>query len=79
MIRTGSLPEVGAPDPEHRNSPGFDDSADELSMDLELEEGQCFFADKRYALDAHVCSGGELLHCASRGIWIREGSCYRKS
>lgn len=67
---------VGAPDPEHLNSPIFDDGADELSMDLELEEGVCFFNNRQYSLGAQVCSGNELLCCEERGVWVRKGSCY---
>jgi len=71
-------PRVGAPDPELRNSPIFDDTdADELSLDLELEAGVCYFNSLSYVIGSYVCSGDELLRCEGRGVWIREGSCHR--
>ena len=77
MTKLGSVPELGAPDPEQRNSPIFDDSADELSMDLELEEGVCYFNNKTFSIGDYICSGNELLRCEIRGVWMREGSCYQ--
>jgi hypothetical protein len=71
-------PRVGAPDPEMKNSPVFDETdADELSYDLELETGVCYFNSRAYAIGSYVCSGDELLRCEQRGVWIREGSCYK--
>lgn len=75
---TDKLVNVGAPDPEHRNSPIFDEGSDELSMDLELEAGACFFNDRQYSIGTCVCSGNELLRCEERGVWVREGSCYQE-
>lgn len=73
-IHTGHAPQVGAPDPELRNSPIFDEDDDEmLSFDLELETGACFFNNERYALGDYVKSGNELLHCNGRGVWVRTG------
>ena len=72
-------PRVGAPDPELKNSPIFDSTDfDELSLDLELESGVCYFNAQSYALGSYVCSGDELLHCEERGVWVREGSCYQE-
>jgi hypothetical protein len=72
-------PRVGAPDPELKNSPIFDSmDADELSLDLELETGVCYFNSQSYALGTYVCSGDELLRCEERGVWVREGNCYQK-
>ncbi|MGD2137898.1 MAG: DUF1496 domain-containing protein [Gammaproteobacteria bacterium] len=70
---------VGAPDPELKNSPIFDVlDADEPSYDLELETGVCYFNSRSYAIGSYVCSGDELLRCEERGVWIREGSCYKE-
>lgn len=77
MTKLGKVPDVGAPDSEQRNSPIFDESADELSMDLELEEGVCYFNNKAFAIGDYICSGNELLRCEGRGVWMREGSCYQ--
>jgi hypothetical protein len=76
MTEVRQLPKVGAPDPELKNSPIFDDTdADELSLDLELESGVCHFNNIAYAIGDYVCSGDEMLRCEERGVWIREGSC----
>jgi hypothetical protein len=71
---TARTPQVGAPDPERRTSPIFDDEDDaELSLDLELEAGVCYFNDVAYPLGQYVRSGGEVLHCEERGVWVRAG------
>ncbi len=76
MTIKASVPRVGAPDPERRNSPIFDSSTDELlSLDRELETGCCYFNGQPFALGQYVCSGEELLRCEDRGVWVREGSC----
>jgi hypothetical protein len=65
-------PQVGTPDPELKTSPIFERDDDEmLSLDLELEEGVCYFNDVSYPLGQFVRSGNELLKCAERGVWIR--------
>lgn len=66
------LPRVGAPDPELKTSPIFDED-DEISRDLELEAGACYFNDIAYPIGQYVLSGSELLHCEERGIWARRG------
>ena len=77
MTKQRPLPHVGAPDPELKNSPIFDESdGDELSLDLELETGACYFNNESYAIGEYVCSGDDLLRCEQRGVWIREGSCH---
>jgi hypothetical protein len=70
-----NIPQVGAPDPEHRTSPIFDDDAmdDLLSLDLELETGACYFNGVSYPIGQYVRSGSELLHCEGRGVWVRAG------
>jgi len=76
MEKSGHAPVVGAPDPELRTSPIFDEeSADYLSLDLELETGVCYFNDTSYEVGQYICSGDELLHCEERGVWIRKGTC----
>jgi hypothetical protein len=71
-----TLPQVGAPDPELRNSPIIDESEyDEhaASRDLELEEGVCYFNGEPYEIGAYVRSGSELLQCSGRGVWVSKG------
>jgi hypothetical protein len=67
-----SAPQVGAPDPEHKTSPIVDED-DELSLDLELETGACYFNGAAYPMGQYVRSGSELLHCEERGVWVRKG------
>ena len=69
---TAGLPQVGAPDPELKTSPIFDQD-DEISLDLELEAACCYFNDVAYPIGNYVMSGSEVLRCEGRGVWIREG------
>jgi hypothetical protein len=76
MPQSHNAPQVGAPDPEARNSPIFDESDNEyLSLDLELESSACYFNGQPYAIGDYVCSGTELLRCEEKGVWVREGDC----
>ena len=75
-MASGHIPQVGAPDPELKNSPIFDEyDNDFLDPDLELEAGACYFNGRAYRIGEFVCSGGELLRCEEKGVWIREGDC----
>ena len=69
---TAQLPQVGAPDPEHKTSPIIDED-EEISLDMELESGVCYFNDQAYRIGQYVLSGSELLRCEGRGVWVREG------
>lgn len=64
--------QVGAPDSELETSPIFDEYED-ISFDLELEAGACYFNDVAYPIGQYVLSGSELLHCEDRGVWVRKG------
>lgn len=76
MANSYQAPMVGAPDPELKNSPIFDEASDEfLSLDLEIETGACYFNGISYPIGEYVCSGDELLRCEERGVWVREGDC----
>lgn len=65
-------PQVGAPDPELKTSPIFDEG-DEFSLDMELETGICYFNNVAYPIGQYVLSGSDLLHGEERGVWIRRG------
>lgn len=79
MPYTSRAPNVGAPDPELKNSPIFDEADNEyLSLDLEIEAGVCYFNGNSYPIGDYICSGNELLRCEEKGVWIREGSCYEE-
>jgi len=69
---TTQPPQVGAPDPELKTSPIFDQD-DDMSLDLELETGVCYFNDLAYRIGEYVLSGSEVLRCEGRGVWMREG------
>lgn len=70
------LPQVGAPDPELKNSPVVDhseyDDRNGLS-DVELEAGVCYFNGETFAIGDAVRSGSDVLECAPRGVWVRKG------
>jgi hypothetical protein len=65
-------PQVGAPDPELKNSPIIDED-EEPSLDLELEAGTCYFNNVAYPIGQDLRSGSELLRCEERGVWVRKG------
>ncbi|GAB4350070.1 MAG: hypothetical protein Kow006_12400 [Gammaproteobacteria bacterium] len=69
-------PQVGAPDPEHRNSPIIEETDEEFEVaGQELGESPvCYFNGRAYQEGEFVCSGTELLRCY-RGGWVRTGSC----
>ena len=69
---TDHVTQVGAPDPELNTSPIFDEY-EELSLDLELEAGGCYFNNVAYPMGQYLLSGDELLHCEERGVWVRKG------
>ena len=64
--------QVGAPDPELKTSPILDEYA-ELSLDVEIEAGACYFNNVPYPRGQYLLSGRELLHCEERGVWVRKG------
>ncbi|MCW8917240.1 MAG: hypothetical protein OQL08_00270 [Gammaproteobacteria bacterium] len=69
--------QVGAPDPERRNSPILDESAadEQDGSDQEvLIAATCHFNAVAFEDGALICSGDELLRC-ERGAWLRLGSC----
>lgn len=69
---TDQVPQVGAPDPELNTSPIFDEY-EEMSPDLEIEAGACYFNNVSYPIGTYLRSGSELLHCEERGVWVRKG------
>ncbi|MDH3281802.1 MAG: hypothetical protein OEQ18_11845 [Gammaproteobacteria bacterium] len=65
-------PDVGAPDPELKNSPILDWEDAEFAVP-ETESGVCHFNGVSYTVGEYVSSGNELLRCEERGFWIRQG------
>ncbi len=76
MVDRISAPHVGAPDPEKRNSPVIEETAEdfEVSAMEAVESPVCYFNGAAYRSQSHVCSGDELLRC-EQGRWVRTGSC----
>jgi hypothetical protein len=48
--------QVGAPDPELKTSPIFDEF-EEISLDLEIESGACYFNNAVYPVGQYLRSG----------------------
>lgn len=69
-------PHVGAPDPELRNSPVIEESAEDFEVlgQETIEAPACYFNGADYPHQTLVCSGDELLRCVY-GNWVRLGSC----
>jgi len=68
------LPNVGAQDPELKNSPVAredDEEFEVLKQEVPREPG-CFFNGQRFPDKAIVHSGTGLLRC-DRGIWVEAG------
>jgi hypothetical protein len=66
--------DVGAPDPELKNSPVVDSEIEEGEFSAIDQDVQvCYFNGVRYASGDYVCSGHELLRCEN-GVWVRAGS-----
>jgi hypothetical protein len=69
------LQEVGALDPELRNSPiaqEHDEDADTVSQQVPGEP-VCYFNGRSFAHGRYVSSGGQVLRCRY-GVWIDAGS-----
>lgn len=70
------LPQVGAPDPELKNSPVIDEFEEEDEeaglRELEFEQGACYFNGVSYPLGSYVQSGSEVLQCTGGGVWTRK-------
>jgi hypothetical protein len=71
-IMSDRVPQVGAPDPELRNSPIIDE-LEEVPPDLEFESGVCYFNNVAYPVGQYVRCGSELLRCEEGGVWVRKG------
>jgi hypothetical protein len=72
------LPEVGALDPELRNSPvalEFDEEVDTLRQQMPGDP-VCYFNGRPFAHGRYISSGGQVLHC-QYGVWIDAGSADR--
>jgi hypothetical protein len=69
-------PQVGAADPERRNSPIQSDPEESFELMREQIGDQapgCYFNDVLYGDGSHVLSGDTYLRC-ERGIWVEAGT-----
>lgn len=68
--------QVGAPDPELKNSPIAEETDEDYEVLKQEEPGEpvCYFNGSRYRTGEHVCSGDMLLRC-DYGVWVLLGSC----
>jgi len=71
---TKGTQQVGAPDPERKNSPVAWESDEDIETLRESVEDEpvCYFNDLAYADGTVVESGGTLLRC-DRGLWLPAG------
>lgn len=76
-MKTPGVADVGAPDPELKNSPILDSEIEEGEF-AGVEEGAqvCYFNGVRFPSGDYICSGDELLRCEN-GVWVRSGSLHR--
>lgn len=70
-----SLPQVGAQDPELRNSPVAEEEDEEMDVIRQQQPGAavCWFNGEEYPHGAYVASGSEVLRC-HYGVWVDSGS-----
>lgn len=75
MPQSSNIPQVGAPDPDLRNSPIALESDEDYELLRQEVPGDpvCWFDDVEYPNGSVVDSGGTLLRC-DRGLWVREGA-----
>jgi hypothetical protein len=71
----GSIPQVGAPDPELHNSPiALEDDIDTDVVRQQVPgEPVCWFNGAEYATGDFVASGSQVFRC-NYGVWVEAGS-----
>lgn len=75
MVTRPRLPDVGAMDPELRNSPIVDELDDEEAETVRLQvpgDSVCYFNGQPFAHGEAVISGTQILRC-HHGIWVDGG------
>jgi hypothetical protein len=76
MSQLNKTIQVGAPDPELKNSPISEEMDDDEVAVLEAEDQSvCYYNGTSYPAGQYVCSGStELLQC-NKGVWVQVGTC----
>lgn len=68
--------DLGAPDPELKNSPIIDSEIEEGEFSgIDQEVQVCYFNGIRYPDGDCICSGQEFYRCEN-GVWVRSESRY---
>lgn len=75
MRHPPTVPQVGAQDPELRNSPIADEEDEDTDVVRQQVPGEpvCYYNGMEYRHGAFVRSGSQVLKC-SYGVWVDEGS-----
>lgn len=75
VVDAEQIPDVGAQDPERRNSPIAEEGDEDMEVLRQEVPGDavCYFNDQTYWHGSYVRSGTALLHC-DRGLWVSVGS-----
>ncbi len=75
MTQPPSVPQVGAQDPQLRNSPIAEEEDEDTDVVRQQLPGEpvCYFNGKAFPHGAYVASGPQLLKC-SYGVWLDAGS-----
>jgi hypothetical protein len=70
-----SIPQVGAQDPELRNSPIADEEDEDTDVVRQQVPGEpvCWFNGTQYEHGSYVVSGSLLLQC-NRGVWVESAA-----
>ena len=76
MTSPVNIKQVGAPDPELKNSPIEQEGDEEREFIKQQVPGEpvCYFNSQSYDSGSYVCSSNILLRC-DYGVWIQAGSC----
>lgn len=72
MFSTNKIDQVGAPDPELKNSPIEQESDEELDYIKQQVPGEavCYFNNQKYPNGSYIRSGEIVLRC-DYGIWMQ--------
>jgi hypothetical protein len=75
MKQSPSIPQVGAQDPQLKNSPIAEEEDEDTDVVRQQVPGEpvCYFNAKAYENGSYVASGPQLLRC-TYGIWVDSGS-----
>lgn len=76
MATSLNITQVGAADPELKNSPVEQEGDEEREYIKQQVPGEavCYFNNQAYNNGSYVCSSNILLRC-DYGVWIQTGSC----